>query len=144
MVRAAKWIFFFQLTLISNKEELISYPENVVCPDFFKNEIIYTKEIKNLQTKFHKQLSGTKAEKLDGIEKVIELACWSSKKWIPGMFRNMDADVRLKASWALIQLEKTNAIPDLKAAVLTEKNTKTKEGLEKNLKALKGILGVKS
>lgn len=128
----------------SNKEELISYPENVVCPDFFKNEIIYTKEIKNLQTKFHKHLSGTKAEKLDGIEKVIELACWSSKKWIPGMFRNMDADVRLKASWALIQLEKTNAIPDLKAAVLTEKNTKTKEGLEKNLKALKGILGVKS
>ena len=138
-----RWMLPRMVRWTCNKK-LISYPENVVRPDFFKNEIIYTKEVNDLQTKYHAQLSGTKTEKLEGIEKVIELACWSSKKWISGMLRDMDADVRLKASWALIQLERTDAIPDLEAAVLTEKNTKTKEGLEKNLKALKGILGAKS
>ena len=125
-------------------KELISYPENVVRPDFFKNEIIYTKEINDLQSKYRQQLYGTKAEKLEGMEKVIELACWSSKKWIPGMLRDMDADVRVKASWALIQLERTDAIPDLEAAVLTEKNTNAKVELEKNLIALKAILGANS
>jgi putative intracellular protease/amidase len=125
-------------------KELISYPENVVRPDFFKNEIIYTKEIKNLQTKYQKQLSGTRAEKLEGIEKVIELACWSSKKWIPGMLRDKDAMVRVKASWALIQLERTDAIPDLEAAVMTETDNNIKIELEKNLKTLKGLLGSNS
>ncbi|MDE5421719.1 hypothetical protein L3073_05830 [Ancylomarina sp. DW003] len=125
-------------------KELISYPENVVRPDFFKNEIIYTKEINDLQSKYHKQLSGTRAEKLEGIEKVIELACWSSKKWIPGMLRDKDAMVRVKASWALIKLERTDAIPDLEAAVMTEKDAASKIELEKNLKTLKGILGANS
>ena len=138
-----RWMLPRMVRWTCNKK-LISYPENVVRPNFFKNEIIYTKEIKSLQTKYHKQLSGTKAEKLEGIEKVIELACWSSKKWIPGMLRDMDADVRLKASWALIQLERTDAIPDLEAAVMTETDKNIKIELEKNLKTLKGILGAKS
>ena len=125
-------------------KELISYPENVVRPNFFKNEIIYTQEINDLQSKYHTQLSGTKAEKLEGIEKVIELACWSSKKWIPGMLRDKDAEIRTKASWALIQLERTDAIPDLEAAVLTEKDSTAKMKLKKNLKTLKGILGANS
>ena len=80
------------------------------------------------------------ADKLEGIEKVIELACWSSKKWIPGMLRDKDAMVRVKASWALIQLERTDAIPDLEAAVMTETDNNIKIELEKNLKALKNIL----
>uniref|UniRef100_UPI003562679F HEAT repeat domain-containing protein n=1 Tax=Ancylomarina sp. TaxID=1970196 RepID=UPI003562679F len=112
--------------------------------DFFKNEIIYTEDINDLQTKYHNQLTGTRAEKLEGIEKVIELACWSSKKWIPGMLRDKDAKVRVKASWALIQLERTDAIPDLEAAVLTETDNKIKIQLKKNLKALKGLLGSNS
>lgn len=138
-----RWMLPRMVRWTCNKE-LIAYPENVVRPDFFKNEIIYTDDINDLQTKYHNQLSGSKAEKLEGIEKVIELACWSSKKWIPGMLRDKDAMVRVKASWALIQLERTDAIPDLEAAVMTEKDTKIKSQLKKNLKALKGLLGSKS
>lgn len=58
------------------------------------------------------------------------------------MLRDKDAMVRVKASWALIQLERTDAIPDLEVAVMTEKDAASKIELEKNLKALKGILGV--
>ncbi|MRT92737.1 biofilm PGA synthesis protein PgaB [Ancylomarina sp. 16SWW S1-10-2] len=138
-----RWMLPRMVRWTCNKE-LISYPKNVVRPDFFKNEIIYTKEINDLQTKYQKQLSGTKAEKLEGIEKVIELACWSSKKWIPGLLRDKNAMVRVKASWALIQLERTDAIPDLEAAVMTENDKNIKIQLKKNLKALKAILGTNS
>jgi len=135
-----RWMLPRMVRWTCNKE-LISYPENVVRPDFFKNEIIYTKDINDLQTKYHNQLSGSRAEKIEGVEKVIDLACWSSKKWIPGLLRDKDAMVRVKASWALIQLERTDAIPDLEAAVMTETDANVKIELEKNLKALKGILG---
>lgn len=138
-----RWMLPRMVRWTCNKE-LIAYPKNVVRPNFFKKEIIYTKKINDLQTKYHNQLTGTRAEKLEGIEKVIELACWSSKKWIPGMLRDKDAMVRVKASWALIQLERTDAIPDLEAAVKTEKDNNIKMELEKNLKALKAILGSES
>jgi glutamine amidotransferase-like uncharacterized protein len=122
-------------------QELISYPESVMRPDFFKNEIIYTKDIQDLQSKYYKNLNGTKEEKLEAIDKVIELACWSSKKWIPGMLRDKDADVRSKASIALVKLERTDAIPDLEIALQNEKNDDCKLQLQESLKDLKLILG---
>lgn len=122
-------------------QELISYPESVMRPDFFKNEIIYTKDIQDLQSKYYKNLNGTKEEKLEAINKVIELACWSSKKWIPGMLRDKDADVRSKASIALVKLERTDAIPDLEIALQNEKNDDCKLQLQESLKDLKLILG---
>lgn len=122
-------------------QELISYPESVMRPDFFKNEIIYTKDIQDLQSKYYKNLNGTKEEKLEAIDKVIELACWSSKKWVPGMLRDKDADVRSKASIALVKLERTDAIPDLEIALQNEKNDDCKLQLQESLKDLKLILG---
>ncbi|MDE5416639.1 hypothetical protein L3049_01375 [Labilibaculum sp. DW002] len=120
-------------------KELISYPENVVRPDFFKNEIIYTKEVQDLQSKYQTMLSGTKEEKLLAIDKVIELACWSSKKWIPGMLRDKDVDVREKASFALVELERTDAIPDLVSAIRNEENSNCKKSMMLNLNKLKEI-----
>ncbi|BAX82280.1 BPL-N domain-containing protein [Labilibaculum antarcticum] len=128
----------------ATNNEMIKYSESVVRPNFFTEEIIYTKEVKDLQEKYYQMLSGSKDDKLIAIDKVIELACWSSKKWIPGMLRDKDAMVRVKASWALIQLERTDAIPDLEAAAMTETDNNIKIELEKNLKALRGILGSNS
>jgi glutamine amidotransferase-like uncharacterized protein len=121
--------------------ELISYPKSVVRPEVYTKEIIYTKEIQDLQSKYYKNLSGSKEEKLEAIDQVIDLACWSSKKWIPGMVRDRDADVRAKASKALVRLERTDAISDVEIAVLNETNDACKKEMEANLKDLKRILG---
>lgn len=125
----------------ATNKEMISYPESVTRPDFFKNEIIYTKDVQELQTKYYNNLSGTKEEKLEAIDKVIELACWSSKKWIPGLLRDKDADVRSKASIALVKLERTDALADLEMAFANEKNDDCKVQLEKSLNELRNILG---
>nr|WP_320119689.1 BPL-N domain-containing protein [uncultured Marinifilum sp.] len=125
----------------STNSKLISYPNSVVRPNFFKNEIIYTEDIQELQSKYYSNLSGNKEEKLEAIDKIIELACWSSKKWIPGMLRDKDADVRSKASDAIVLLERTDAIPDLEVALENEKNNDCKKQIEENLQKLKLILG---
>ncbi|RKD98648.1 BPL-N domain-containing protein [Marinifilum flexuosum] len=125
----------------ATNNEMVKYPKSVMRPDFFKNEIIYTKDIQDLQSKYYKNLSGSKEEKLEAIDKVIELACWSSKKWIPGLLRDKDADVRSKASIALVKLERTDALADLEVAFANETNDDCKVQLEKSLTELKNILG---
>jgi glutamine amidotransferase-like uncharacterized protein len=124
----------------ATNNEMIKYSECVVRPDFFKQEIIYTKEIQEMQSKYQDMLSGSKEEKLMAIDKVIELACWSSKKWIPGMLRDKDSDVRVKASNAIVQIERTDAIPDLESAILNEKNSECKEIMIRNLSILKAMI----
>lgn len=125
----------------TTNSEIVQYPKSVVRPDFFKEEIIYTKDIQDLQTKYYNNLSGSKEEKLEAIDKVIELACWSSKKWIPGLLRDKDADVRSKASIALVKLERTDALADLEVAFANETNDDCKIQLKKSLTELKNILG---
>ncbi|WP_321297833.1 BPL-N domain-containing protein [Marinifilum fragile] len=125
----------------ATNNEMVKYPKSVVRPDFFKKEIIYTKEIQDLQSKYYNNLSGSKEEKLEAIDKVIELACWSSKKWIPGLLRDKDADVRSKASIALVKLERTDALADLEVAFANETNDDCKIQLKKSLTELKNILG---
>lgn len=125
----------------ATNNEMVKYPKSVMRPDFFKKEIIYTKDIQDLQSKYYNNLSGSKEEKLEAIDKVIELACWSSKKWIPGLLRDKDADVRSKASIALVKLERTDALADLEAAFANETNDDCKIQLEKSLTELKNILG---
>ncbi|GAB7089634.1 BPL-N domain-containing protein [Marinifilum fragile] len=125
----------------ATNSEMVKYPKSVVRPDFFKKEIIYTKEIQDLQSKYYNNLSGSKEEKLEAIDKVIELACWSSKKWIPGLLRDKDADVRSKASIALVKLERTDALADLEVAFANETNDDCKIQLKKSLTELKNILG---
>ncbi|WP_321281844.1 BPL-N domain-containing protein [Marinifilum fragile] len=125
----------------ATNREMVKYPKSVVRPNFFKEEIIYTKEIQDLQSKYYNNLSGSKEEKLEAIDKVVELACWSSKKWIPGLLRDKDADVRSKASIALVKLERTDALADLEVAFANETNDDCKIQLKKSLTELKNILG---
>jgi hypothetical protein len=54
--------------------------------------------------------------------------------------RHEDWNVRLKAAKYIVESEYTYAIPDLKAAVLVEKNSYNKKKLEKLLKILKGFI----
>ncbi|RUT79786.1 biofilm PGA synthesis protein PgaB [Ancylomarina longa] len=125
----------------ATNQKLISYSSEIIRPDFYKHEIIFDQKVEKIQSTYYKNLSGNTKEKLEAIDKVIELACWSAKKWIPGMLRDQDSNVRSKASEALLLLERTDAIPDLQIAIQNETNDKTKQQLIVNLNHLKALLG---
>lgn len=122
-------------------KEMISYPESVVRPDFYKKEIICTKEIQDLQNQCYDNLWKSKEQKLNAMDEMVELACWYSKKWIPGMLRDNDAEVRIKASQVIVQLERTEAISDLEIAIQNENDDNYRKQLQNSLNQLKLILG---
>ncbi|MFA8436638.1 MAG: hypothetical protein ACEPOZ_19180 [Marinifilaceae bacterium] len=137
-----RWMVPRLVRWVANKE-LVKYGSNVVRPDFYKNEIIFTKEVSDLQSKYYSQLTGTKEERLESIEKVVTMACWSAKKWVPGMLRDKDPEIRMAAAKGVVLLERTDAIPDLVAAVQIETNQQCKAELQRNLKLLKAMIGSK-
>ena len=55
------------------------------------------------------------------------------------MLRDKDVDVREKASFALVELERTDAIPDLVSAIRNEENSNCKKSMMLNLNKLKEI-----
>ena len=71
------------------------------------------------------------------------MRAWSAKKWIPPMVRDKDFDVRLLAAKLTVELERTDAIPDLQAAVDMESNADQKKQLEEQLELLKAFVGRK-
>lgn len=135
-----RWMVPRLVRWVSNRE-LVSYGDNVVRPDFYKKEIIFTSEIQKQQSKYYGQLLGSVEEKQEAIEKVIEMACWSAKKWVPGMLRDKNPQVRMSAARGVVLLERTDAIADLKAAIKIETDQKCRQVLEQNLKLLEAIPG---
>ena len=75
------------------------------------------------------------------MQSLVEISAWSTKKYIPPMLRDNDFDVRLLAAKLTVELERTDAIEDLKAAVDFETNEKNKTLLKKHLKNLTAVLG---
>ncbi len=130
--RMARWI---------TRNKFAEYPKSVVRPDFYQREILFDSINQHLQNKYLRMLSGSKNEKIEGIKGVVKLACWSGKKWIPGMLRDNDTHVRVAASKALVLLERTDAIPDLSIAVQEESNSESKTKMQQNLDLLTRMLG---
>ena len=122
------------------KKELISYKKEVVRPEIYKKEILYTQEQKALMNKHYKNLKGSKEEILTAIDEIINMSAWSAKKWMPGLLRHNDADVRIAAGKAVERLERTDAIPDLESAISMEKELTVKASLERNLVVLKKMI----
>lgn len=121
-------------------KELISYGKNVVRPHIYTKEILYTKAPKALMNKYYKNLKGNKQEIITAIDELIKMSPWSVKKWMEGLLRHDDADVRMAAGNAVVRLERTDAIPDLEAAMHVEKDIKVRGALERNLVSLKKMI----
>ena len=121
--------------------KIIPYPSGVVRPGIYSHEILFTDSLIARQNNDYHQLIGTKEEKLNAMQDLIDMCAWSAKKKIPALVRDNDFEVRLKAAQLIVFLERTDAIPDLEAAVKTEKNPSQKAQLQNELKKLKRIIG---
>ena len=71
---------------------------------------------------------------------IVNMRAWSAKKWIPQMVRDNDPEVRLLAAELTVELERTDALMDLKAAVKIEKDPELKKKLDKNYQLLKAMV----
>lgn len=133
-----RWMIPRLARIVAGKE-IISYPKNVVRPDIYTKEILFTSEQLEKQQKAYNCLIKSKEDKLKAMQDIVDMCAWSAKKWIPPMLRDKDFEVRLLAAKLVVYLERTDAIEDLQAAVGNELNEKNKSELEDQLNLLKSI-----
>lgn len=122
------------------KREFVQYNKDIVRPEIYNKEILYTHEQKDKLDYFYKKLKGSNREITNAIDEIVDMSAWSAKKWMPGLLRHTSDSVRVAAGNAIEKLERTDAIPDLESAILVEKNLKTKASLERNIVALKNMI----
>lgn len=137
-----RWMIPRLVRVVANKE-LVSYNKNVVRPHIYKKEILFTKDLREQQSKAYYSLVKSKEEKMKSMQDIVDMCAWSAKKWIPPMMRDKDFEVRLLAAKLTVYLERTDAIKDLQAAVKNETNKDNKKALKYELQRLEDILGRK-
>lgn len=135
-----RWMIPRLVRVVANRD-LISYDKNVIRPDIYTKEILFNSDLRKKQTEAYYNLVGTKEEKIKAMNDIFEIKAWSSKKWIPPMLRDKDFDIRLLAAKLTVELERTDAIPDLESAIMNEKNDGNKKLLGEQLELLKDIYG---
>lgn len=134
-----RWIIPRLVRVVANME-LISYKENVVRPQIYTNELLCTPEVLKKQKDAYYNLTKSKEEKIQAMQDIVNTYAWSAKKWIPPMIRDKDFDVRLLAAKLTVELERTDAIPDLQATIDIETNNENKKLLQEQLNLLKNIV----
>jgi hypothetical protein len=134
-----RWMIPRMVRHLLNKE-LVSYSDAVVRPEIYTDEILYTLELQEDQSKYYDNLWGTEEEKIEAITGLVKISAWSAKKKIVGLLRDSSPKVRIAAANALVQLERTDFIHDLEVAVQVEKDEEVKIVLADKLKQLQLIL----
>ena len=135
-----RWMIPRLVRLVAGKE-LISYSANVVRPAIHTKEILFTDSLLAKQDEAFGMLIKSKEEKLAALKAIVDMRAWSAKKYIPQMVRDSSFEVRLLAAKLTVELERTDAIPDLKAAVATETNPAQKQQLQEQLRLLVAMVG---
>ncbi|NOQ25261.1 MAG: biofilm PGA synthesis protein PgaB [Bacteroidales bacterium] len=126
------------------KRELVKYPDEVVRPEIYKDELLFTEDLLDLQNKYYKNLWGTEVQKIEAINGLVDISAWSAKKWIVGLLRDSSAEVRKTTASALVRLERTDFIHDLEIAHALEKDNETKLILQESVKSLKNMIELNS
>lgn len=135
-----RWMIPRLVRLVAGKE-LISYSANVMRPAIHTKEILFTDSLLAKQDEAFGMLIKSKEEKLAALQAIVDMRAWSAKKYIPQMVRDSSFEVRLLAAKLTVELERTDAIPDLKAAVTTEANPAQKQQLQEQLRLLEMMVG---
>ncbi|PID93345.1 MAG: hypothetical protein CSA95_08155 [Bacteroidetes bacterium] len=135
-----RWIIP-RLARIVTKNRPIPYHKLAVRPEIHTQEMLYTKEEARKQRKAYYNLTGSKEEKIAAMKTIVEGNAWSAKKWIPPMIRDNDPEVRKLAAELTLFIERTDAIPDLEAALQTETSPQTKAAIEEAIQKLNIIRG---
>ena len=135
-----RWMIPRLVRLVAGKE-LISYSANVMRPAIHTKEILFTDSLLAKQDEAFGMLIKSKEEKLAALQAIVDMRAWSAKKYIPQMMRDSSFEVRLLAAKLTVELERTDAISDLKAAVATETNPAQKQQLQEQLRLLEMMVG---
>lgn len=135
-----RWMIPRLVRVVAGRE-FVSYRSNVVRPYIHTKEILFTDELLAKQDAAFDKLIKSKDEKLEAMHQIVDMRAWSAKKYIPQLLRDTSFEVRLAAAKLTVELERTDAISDLEAAVMVESNTQQKDLLKKELLLLKAMVG---
>ena len=135
-----RWMIPRLVRVVANRE-LVSYKSNVVRPHIHTKEILFTDDLLTKQDEAFGKLIKSKEEKLTAMQQIVDMRAWSAKKYIPQMVRDSSFEVRHLAAKLTVELERTDAIPDLQAAIKVEKDIEKKKQLQRKLILLKEMVG---
>jgi hypothetical protein len=129
--RAARW---------SARREPLQYPANVVRPDLLGQDILYDKTLRNEESAlFQTLMYGAAQDRMAAIRRLTAIRSWDGPLWIRGLVRSDDANVRVCAAQALLELEWTAGIPDLEEAVRAESEPNVRANIAACLDGLKAM-----
>lgn len=122
------------------KKDLIPYSDNVVRPNRFNKEILFTKEMLKQEGDYYQTfLYGTPEEKITALGWLQDNVSWDAKRWVQGLVYDKSPEVRARAAEYISDSEFTHYLPDLENAYVNEKNEAAKERMKKALDFLKKL-----
>jgi hypothetical protein len=136
-----RWIVPRMARWVAGKES-VSYSRAVARPEFYDREILFDQALRQEERKLLQTLLyGSSDDKIRAIERLVAIRTWQGRLWVPGLLRDDDPEVRLAAARALVELEATQTIGDIRAAISTTEDLEVVAGLQASLRALEAMVG---
>ena len=134
-----RWIVPRMARYVAGKR-LVGYKNNVVRPQIYSKEAFYTPDVIAFEKEnFWKFFSKNDDEVIKAIDNLHSIYSRPSIRWTIGLLRHTSPKVRQHAAQYLLETEYTAALPDVRAAYLSEKDEATKAVLKKVLNGLNGL-----
>ncbi len=134
-----RWIVPRMARYIAGKR-MVSYKKNVIRPKIYTHDKFYTPDVIAFEKKNFWQLFSDDDDKIiEAIDNLHSIYSRPSIRWSIGLLRHTSPAVRQKAAEYLGETEYTAALPDIKAAFMTEKDESVKAVLKKVLDQLNAL-----
>lgn len=118
-------------------KESVWYEKNVVRPDLYNDQLIFTDEVLSKIDKLKSKIEqGEKDDKLEAMKEMQDLYPWFAAEEVKALLMQKNDDLKLKAAKYLVDIEYTYALNDVKEAIKNERSRKVKEQLNKYANAL--------
>ncbi len=122
-----RWIVPRMARWVANRE-LIPYSKEVVSPEKYTHELLYSTEtIKFEKENFWMLSSDNEDEIIAAIDNLHSIYSRPSIRWSIGLLRHTSPNVRIAAANYLLETEYTYAIPDIEEAYSLETDLEAKE-----------------
>ena len=135
-----RWIVPRMARYVANRE-LVSYTAQVVRPEIYTKEVLYTPEIIKFEKENFWQLFSDDDQKvIEAINNMHRIYSRPSIRWIIGLLRHTSPLVRQHAAQYMLATEYTDALPDIKAAYMSENDALARSVLKEVLDGLNAIV----
>ena len=129
--RMARWV-------TGNK--LVPYSKNIVRPEINNKEILYYDDVIKFEKKnFWNLFNEEDSLVIKSLQNLHSIRSRPSIRWSIGLLRHQSWDVRHAAANYLLESEYTYAIPDIEAAIETEKDETNRNKLKEILSSLRSL-----